>query len=71
MLGGKQIMQLLGCGPGPQVGDVLRYLTRCVADDPSCNTEEELRRRVEEWSQPGPDPKQDPSRDTNQEPRER
>ena len=56
-LRGEQIMQLLGCGPGPQIGEALRYLTKCVAEDPACNTEAALGSRLEGWARPRPDRK--------------
>jgi hypothetical protein len=55
-LGGEQIMKLLGCGPGPQIGAALRYLSECVAEDPACNTEASLRVRLDAWSQPNREP---------------
>ena len=51
-LGGEQVMQLLGCGPGPQIGSALRYLAKCVANDPACNTENDLRAMLKAWAQP-------------------
>jgi tRNA nucleotidyltransferase (CCA-adding enzyme) len=51
---GDEVMRLLGCRPGPQVGRALRYLTECVIEDPSCNTPERLRERLAGWT-PEPD----------------
>jgi tRNA nucleotidyltransferase (CCA-adding enzyme) len=51
---GEEVMHLLGCGPGPQVGRALRFLTECVIEDPSCNTTERLRERLAGWK-PEPD----------------
>ena len=31
---GDEVMRLLGCRPGPQVGRALRFLTECVIEDP-------------------------------------
>jgi hypothetical protein len=42
-------MKLLGCGPGPQVGRALRFLTDCVVEDPACNTPDALRTRLASW----------------------
>lgn len=53
-LGGAQIMQLLGCGPGPQVGRALAFLASCVAENPECNTRDGLRERLESWAQASP-----------------
>jgi tRNA nucleotidyltransferase (CCA-adding enzyme) len=47
---GDEVMQLLGCGPGPRVGRALRFLTDCVIEDPACNTPEGLRARLSAWS---------------------
>jgi len=44
---GKEVMRLLGCGPGPHVGRTLAFLTHCVVEDPSRNTPETLHRLVE------------------------
>jgi tRNA nucleotidyltransferase/poly(A) polymerase len=51
---GDEVMRLIGCGPGPQVGRALRFLTECVIEDPSCNTPERLRERLAGWT-PEPD----------------
>jgi hypothetical protein len=42
-------MELLDCGPGPEVGRALRQLEKDVAADPSCNTKEALRARLLAW----------------------
>jgi tRNA nucleotidyltransferase/poly(A) polymerase len=47
---GDEVMRLLGCGPGPQVGRALRFLTECVIEDPSCNTPDRLRERLAGWA---------------------
>jgi tRNA nucleotidyltransferase (CCA-adding enzyme) len=47
---GDEVMRLLGCRPGPQVGRALRFLTECVIEDPSCNTPERLRERLAGWA---------------------
>ena len=54
-LDGQEVMQLLGCGPGPHVGDALRHLSRCVADNPACNTRSALIPLLEGWSKPDRD----------------
>jgi len=41
-LHGAAIMQQLGIGPGPRVGEATRYLMDAVLDDPSRNTAETL-----------------------------
>jgi tRNA nucleotidyltransferase/poly(A) polymerase len=47
-LDGRQVMEALGCGPGPAVGDALRWLTDRVLDDPRCNTPDRLRALLQE-----------------------
>jgi tRNA nucleotidyltransferase/poly(A) polymerase len=47
---GDEVMRLLGCRPGPQVGRALRFLTECVIEDPSCNTPDRLRERLAGWA---------------------
>ncbi|MDR3554201.1 MAG: CCA tRNA nucleotidyltransferase [Syntrophobacteraceae bacterium] len=46
-LGGKDIMEILGIGPGPEVGNVLKHLFDLVQEDPGLNTRESLRGIVE------------------------
>lgn len=41
-LGGADVMRLLGIGPSPRVGEVLRELLERVTEDPSLNTPERL-----------------------------
>jgi tRNA nucleotidyltransferase/poly(A) polymerase len=45
-LDGLAVMEILGCGPGPEVGRALRQLAKAVAADPACNTAESLRERL-------------------------
>jgi len=47
---GRFVMEVLGCGPGPQVGRALRFLTDCVLEDPARNTADVLRRLLLDWS---------------------
>ena len=47
---GDEVMRMLGCRPGPQVGRALRFLTECVIEDPACNTPEQLRERLATWA---------------------
>ena len=42
-LDGSAVMEILGCGPGPEVGRALRFLTERVIEDPALNTRERLR----------------------------
>ena len=42
-VGGGDVMELLGCKPGPIIGDVLRALLERVLDDASLNTRDTLR----------------------------
>jgi tRNA nucleotidyltransferase (CCA-adding enzyme) len=47
---GDDVMRLLGCRPGPQVGRALRFLTECVIEDPSRNTPDRLRQLLAGWA---------------------
>jgi tRNA nucleotidyltransferase (CCA-adding enzyme) len=48
-LDGREVMEILGCGPGPEVGRALRQLEKDVSADPTCNTREALRERLLAW----------------------
>jgi tRNA nucleotidyltransferase/poly(A) polymerase len=48
-LDGRAVMELLGCGPGPEVGRALRHLEKYVEADPACNTPDRLRERLLAW----------------------
>jgi tRNA nucleotidyltransferase (CCA-adding enzyme) len=48
---GREVMQLLGRGPGPSVGRALAFLTDCVIEDPDLNTRERLRALLAGWAQ--------------------
>jgi len=50
-LDGRDVMRLLGRGPGPHVGRALDHLTECVLDDPSLNTPARLEDRLRAWAQ--------------------
>jgi len=50
-LDGEEVMRLLGQGPGPEIGEALRYLTECVLDDPGENEPGRLRARLEAWAE--------------------
>jgi len=50
-LDGKGVMRVLGSGPGPVVGEALRYLTECVLEDPAENDPDRLRARLEAWAE--------------------
>ena len=52
-LDGRAVMQILGCGPGREVGRALRALTEAVVEDPGCNTPEGLRQRLRAWKAAG------------------
>jgi tRNA nucleotidyltransferase/poly(A) polymerase len=52
-LDGGAVMEILACGPGPQIGRALRYLAKAVAADPACNTAELLRERLLAWHSGG------------------
>lgn len=49
-LDGDAVAAALGRGPGPVIGEALRYLTECVLDDPSINTADGLRERLHTWA---------------------
>jgi hypothetical protein len=42
-VGGADVMEVLGCKPGPIIGEVMRALLERVLDDSSLNTRETLR----------------------------
>ena len=48
-LDGRAVMEILACGPGPEIGRALRQLAKAVAADPACNTAEALRERLLAW----------------------
>ena len=48
-LDGHAVMEILGAGPGPHVGEALRHLLDRVIEDPSRNVEGVLRRELEAW----------------------
>jgi len=48
-LDGRAVMEILGCGPGLEVGRALRQLAKAVAADPACNTTDRLRERLLAW----------------------
>ena len=45
-LDGSQVMRELRISPGPRVGEILNHLVELVLDDPSLNTDENLRQIV-------------------------
>ena len=47
---GRDVMEVLGCGPGRVVGQALRHLTDRVVEDPARNTPEQLRALLERWA---------------------
>mgnify|MGYP001171404236 CR=1 FL=1 len=49
-LDGAAVMHQLACGPGPEVGRALRFLERCVRDDPTCNEAATLGDRLALWA---------------------
>jgi len=48
-LGGADVMQLLGSGPGPHVGRALAHLARIVAEDPARNESAALTTELLAW----------------------
>lgn len=49
-IGGAEVIEILGDGPGPKVGWVLHALLEDVLDDPTVNTREKLEARARELS---------------------
>lgn len=49
-IGGKEIMDAIGKGPGPYVGDAMRHLLDCVLEDPSLNDPDKLLEILREWA---------------------
>lgn len=54
-VGGEQVMEWLGWGPGPRVGRALRFASDWVAADPSRNHPERIREALLAWSQQAED----------------
>jgi tRNA nucleotidyltransferase (CCA-adding enzyme) len=54
-ISGRDVMHVLGCGPGRAVGQALRHLTDQVIEDPALNTPEQLRALLERWASERPD----------------
>jgi tRNA nucleotidyltransferase (CCA-adding enzyme) len=52
---GRDVMEVLGCGPGRLVGQALRHLTDQVVEDPARNTPEQLRELLKRWAAERPD----------------
>jgi tRNA nucleotidyltransferase (CCA-adding enzyme) len=52
-LKGQEIMEALGVGPSPAVGEASRYLFESVLEDPAQNTPEELRKLLKKWPPSG------------------
>ncbi len=53
-LDGREVMAVLGTGPGPQIGGALRFLREQVALAPARNTPSELRALLREWAARAP-----------------
>ncbi len=53
-LNGRAVMEILGCGPGLQVGHALHYLSECVLADSSRNQAETLRELLLHWRETQP-----------------
>jgi len=54
-ISGRDVMELIGCGPGRTVGRALRYLTEVVIEQPERNTPERLRELLLRWAEDQPD----------------
>jgi len=48
-ISGREIMDAVGCDPGPIVGRALVFLRDCVDREPSCNTPDALRAHLDTW----------------------
>ncbi len=48
-LDGRSVMEVLGAGPGPHVGEALRHLLDRVLDDPAQNDRERLADALRRW----------------------
>jgi tRNA nucleotidyltransferase (CCA-adding enzyme) len=48
-LDGRGVMEILGAGPGPAVGEALRHLLDRVLDDPALNTRPLLEAELRRW----------------------
>lgn len=48
-LSGDEVMALLECEPGPQVGRALDYLTKSIEKDPASNTPDSLAELLRTW----------------------
>lgn len=48
-LGGREVMEILGIGPSPRVGQAMGHLLSLVLDDPSKNTLETLSEALQAW----------------------
>ncbi len=49
-LQGEDVMQILHCPSGPEIGRALGMLLECVLRDPECNTPERLREILLDWN---------------------
>jgi tRNA nucleotidyltransferase (CCA-adding enzyme) len=49
-LGGREVMEVLGVGPSPVVGEATRWLLEAVLEDPGRNSEASLREALRSWS---------------------
>lgn len=50
-ISGKDVMDILGCKPGPAVGSTLRVLLELVLEDPSLNNKEDLTAQLQTLAQ--------------------
>jgi hypothetical protein len=49
VLGGKDVMEVLGTPVGKEVGEGLRHLLEVVLDDPAANTRTTLSGHLRDW----------------------
>jgi tRNA nucleotidyltransferase/poly(A) polymerase len=50
MITGANVMECLGCEPGPHVGRAIEYLTECIRLDPTLNSIDKLRDLLRNWT---------------------
>jgi hypothetical protein len=50
MITGADVMECLGCEPGPHVGRAIEYLTECIRLDPTLNSLDKLRDLLRNWT---------------------
>jgi hypothetical protein len=49
MISGADVMECLGCEPGPRVGRAISYLAECIRLTPRLNSPDALRDLLRSW----------------------